>query len=100
MKKAYLNWSSGKDAAYSLYKLQQQGDFDVVELFTLINTDVNRISMHGGRLELLQAQSTHKHMHPHKGGIAARASNWLLATNWSNIIAFCIFRLRERKLLK
>lgn len=57
MKKAYLNWSSGKDAAFSLYKLQQEGDFEVIKIFTAINTDVNRISMHGVRVELLAAQA-------------------------------------------
>ena len=57
MKKAYLNWSSGKDAAFSLYKLQQEGDFEIVKLFTAINTDVNRISMHGVRVALLEAQA-------------------------------------------
>ncbi len=57
MKKAYLNWSSGKDAAFSLYKLKQEDDFEIVKLFTAINTDVNRISMHGVRVALLEAQA-------------------------------------------
>ncbi|MDN3594598.1 diphthine--ammonia ligase [Zunongwangia endophytica] len=57
MKKAYLNWSSGKDAALSFYKIQQKSEFEIATLFTSVNSDVNRISMHGVRLELLEAQA-------------------------------------------
>ncbi|MDT0648988.1 diphthine--ammonia ligase [Autumnicola edwardsiae] len=59
MKKAYLNWSSGKDSALALFKLQEQKGFAVEKLVTTINTDVDRVSMHGLRNELLfqQAQS-------------------------------------------
>lgn len=57
MARAYLNWSSGKDAAYALYLLQQEKKIDVGKLVTTINTEVNRISMHGVRLALLQKQA-------------------------------------------
>lgn len=57
MKKAYLNWSSGKDAAVSLYKLRQGNEYSVEKLLTTVNTRVNRISMHGVREELLQMQA-------------------------------------------
>jgi uncharacterized protein (TIGR00290 family) len=59
MKKAYLNWSSGKDSALALFKLQEQKVFAVEKLVTTINTDADRVSMHGLRNELLfqQAQS-------------------------------------------
>ncbi|SKB82305.1 MJ0570-related uncharacterized domain-containing protein [Salegentibacter holothuriorum] len=57
MKKAYLNWSSGKDAALALYKLQQENEFSVEKLVTTVNTDFNRISMHGIRADLLTKQA-------------------------------------------
>ena len=57
MKKAYLNWSSGKDAALSLYKVLQEGEYSVEKLVTTVNTEFNRISMHGVRIELLQKQA-------------------------------------------
>lgn len=57
MKKAYLNWSSGKDAAMSLYKLQQEGGLEISKLVTTINSEVNRISMHGVRRDLLERQA-------------------------------------------
>jgi len=59
MKKAYLNWSSGKDAAFALYKLQQDSNYSVEKLVTTVNTEFNRISMHGVRTDLLQKQAEH-----------------------------------------
>ena len=91
MKKAYLNWSSGKDAAFSLYKLQQQGDFDVVELFTAINIDVNRISMHGVRIELLQAQARSiglpLHLAEFSGNVSMETYNRVMETETKKLKA-------------
>ena len=56
LNKAYLNWSSGKDAAMALYYSLQREDLQVAKLFTTINAEVDRISMHGVRRELLEAQ--------------------------------------------
>lgn len=57
MKKAYLNWSSGKDAAFALYKIQQEKSYNIEKLVTTINSELNRISMHGVRTELLMLQA-------------------------------------------
>ncbi|UJH91484.1 diphthine--ammonia ligase [Antarcticibacterium sp. 1MA-6-2] len=57
MKKSYLNWSSGKDAALALYELQKEGKFSVEKLVTTINSETNQISMHGVRTELLLRQA-------------------------------------------
>ncbi|MFD0993368.1 Dph6-related ATP pyrophosphatase [Tenacibaculum geojense] len=56
MKKAFFNWSSGKDAALALYKIQQQEEFLITTLLTNVNKDYKRISMHGLRESLLDAQ--------------------------------------------
>ncbi|QTE23623.1 diphthine--ammonia ligase [Polaribacter cellanae] len=56
MKKTYFNWSSGKDAALALYKMQQNPDYDVSLLVTTVNEDYKRVSMHGLRKELLEKQ--------------------------------------------
>ncbi len=56
MNKAYLNWSSGKDSAFALYQIQQQKDFIVEKLVTTLNTESERVSMHGVRKELLLKQ--------------------------------------------
>ncbi|HEX5026049.1 MAG TPA: diphthine--ammonia ligase [Agriterribacter sp.] len=52
----YLNWSGGKDAALALYKAKQQQLY-VNALLTSMSSEHNRISMHGVRRTLLQAQA-------------------------------------------
>jgi len=54
--KALMNWSGGKDSALALHLLQQQQNSKIT-LFTTINKAFQRISMHGVRLPLLQAQA-------------------------------------------
>ena len=57
MKKTFLNWSSGKDAAYALYLLQQENIYDVGALVTTINSQIDRVFMHGLRTKLLEKQA-------------------------------------------
>lgn len=56
IKKAYFNWSSGKDSALALYHLLQDKDVSVGHLLTTINEKQQRVSMHGVRRSLLEAQ--------------------------------------------
>jgi len=51
-----LAWSSGKDSAFSLHVLREQG-FSVVGLLTTINEAFERVAMHAVRVELLRAQA-------------------------------------------
>lgn len=55
--KTVLNWSSGKDAAYAYYLMQQHGGYDVTHLLTTINAEKNKVVMHGVREELLDKQA-------------------------------------------
>lgn len=55
-KKAIFNWSGGKDSALALYHVLKDGDFDITQLVTTVNSKYDRISMHGVRNELLIAQ--------------------------------------------
>ena len=57
MKKAFLNWSSGKDAAFALYLLQQEKEYSVEKLVTTVDSQYDRVSMHGLRNRLLRAQT-------------------------------------------
>ena len=56
-KKILMSWSSGKDSAWALYCLQQNPAFEVVGLFTTVNEEFDRVSMHGVRTELVQQQA-------------------------------------------
>ncbi|WP_292009361.1 diphthine--ammonia ligase [Chryseobacterium sp.] len=56
--KAVFNWSSGKDSALALYKVQKENNFEISSLLTSINTEYQRISMHGVSVSLLEQQAT------------------------------------------
>ena len=55
--KAVMNWSGGKDSALALYRILRQNQYDVEGLFTTVNSAFGRVSMHGVRNELIQAQA-------------------------------------------
>ncbi len=54
---AWLSWSSGKDSAFSLAVLREQGEVDVVGLVTTVNAASDRVAMHAVRRELLEQQA-------------------------------------------
>jgi len=54
--KIILSWSGGKDSTMALYELLRQGDYDIT-LLTTITDEYGRISMHGVREVLLEAQA-------------------------------------------
>jgi uncharacterized protein (TIGR00290 family) len=58
MKRTLLSWSSGKDSAWALHVLRQQGDHEVVGLLTTFNRVADRVAMHGVRRKLVEAQAT------------------------------------------
>jgi uncharacterized protein (TIGR00290 family) len=55
--RALLSWSSGKDSAWALRTLRQQGMYDVVGLLTTVNSEFDRVAMHGTRASVLRAQA-------------------------------------------
>jgi len=56
MQKTFFNWSTGKDSALALYYLLQDPNYQVDRLLTSVNADLNRVTMHGLRRELLERQ--------------------------------------------
>jgi uncharacterized protein (TIGR00290 family) len=57
MKRVLLSWSSGKDCAWALHVLRQQPGIEIVGLLTALNTEFDRVAMHGTRRSILQSQS-------------------------------------------
>lgn len=53
-----MNWSGGKDAMLSLYRVLGSGKTEVGALVTTVTAPVGRVSMHGVREELLRAQAS------------------------------------------
>ena len=54
--KILLAWSSGKDSAWTLHVLRQQGA-NAAALLTTLNQAADRVAMHGVRRELLEQQA-------------------------------------------
>jgi uncharacterized protein (TIGR00290 family) len=50
-------WSGGKDSAYALHQLQKDERYEVRFLLSTINGNTGRLSMHGIREELIEAQA-------------------------------------------
>lgn len=69
--KILLSWSSGKDSAWALHVLRQSGRIEVVGLLSTINTQFQRVAMHGTRHALLKAQAD-----------AARVPLWEVPLPW------------------
>jgi uncharacterized protein (TIGR00290 family) len=57
MKRTLLSWSSGKDSAWSLHLLRQQGEYKIVGLLTTFNRAADRVAMHGVRRALVREQA-------------------------------------------
>ena len=56
-RKTLVSWSSGKDSAWLVHVLRQQGDFDIAALLTTINAEAQRVAMHAVRIDLVEAQA-------------------------------------------
>jgi len=55
--KAFLNWSSGKDSALSLFLALAEEKLSIDTLVTTVNESHDRVSMHGLRASFLQKQA-------------------------------------------
>ena len=71
MKRVLLSWSSGKDSAWTLHLLRLQQDIEVIGLLTTYNTQFDRVTMHGTRRNILQAQAE-----------AANLPLWIVPLPW------------------
>lgn len=56
--RAWLSWSSGKDATFALHAIRAVGDVKVTGLLTTVNASDDRVAMHAVRRELLHAQAS------------------------------------------
>lgn len=57
LKKAFFNWSTGKDSALALYTILKDSNFSIEKLVTSVNKSFDRVSMHGVQEELLNQQA-------------------------------------------
>jgi uncharacterized protein (TIGR00290 family) len=71
MKRVLLSWSSGKDSAWTLYMLRRDPSIELCGLLTTLNTEFDRVAMHGVRRSVLEAQAA-----------AARLPLWIVPLPW------------------
>jgi len=71
MKRVLLSWSSGKDSAWTLHVMRRQPDIELVGLVTTLNTEFQRVAMHGTRRSVLEAQAA-----------AAELPLWIVPLPW------------------
>lgn len=71
MTRVLLSWSSGKDSAWTLYVLRQQPGIEIVGLLTTLNSEFDRVAMHGTRRSVLEAQAH-----------AAKLPLWIVPLPW------------------
>jgi len=71
MKRVLLSWSSGKDSAWTLHMLRQNPEIELVGLLTTLNSEFQRVAMHGTRRSVLESQ-----------GEAARLPLWIVPLPW------------------
>lgn len=55
--KCIVAWSSGKDSAWTLHRLRQQGEYEPAGLLTTLNENHSRVAMHAVRDSLLETQA-------------------------------------------
>ena len=71
MKRVLLSWSSGKDSAWALHLLRQDPDIEIVALLTTLNSEFQRVAMHGTRRSVVEAQAA-----------AAGLPMWIVPLPW------------------
>ena len=57
VQKVLFSWSTGKDSALALYRLQQKGELEISALLTTVTEEYDRVSIHGVNEILLDQQA-------------------------------------------
>lgn len=89
MEKLVMAWSGGKDSAVALEALQRDPAYEVVGLLTTITGEYERISMHGVRVALLEAQAEALGLALHKVTIPSKCSNEVYEQAMGKAVADC-----------
>jgi uncharacterized protein (TIGR00290 family) len=70
-----LSWSGGKDSALALASLRNDPRYDVVALLTAVTREYDRISIHGVRQALLDAQAAALDLPVHRIPLSPQSTN-------------------------
>jgi uncharacterized protein (TIGR00290 family) len=70
-----LSWSGGKDSALTLARLRNDPRYEVVALLTAVTSEYDRISIHGVRHSLLDAQAAALRLPLHEIPLSPKSTN-------------------------
>ena len=88
-RRVVLSWSGGKDSALALHALAKTSGVRVEGLLTTIIRDTDRISAHGVRRTLLEAQAAHLRLPLWFNSIGNGASNAAYEESMAEAFAAC-----------
>ena len=89
-----LLWSGGKDSALALRELRADKNYEVRVLLTTMTRDYDRISIHGVRRELLEAQAAALGVPLRTVDVPARSTN----EQYENALGAALQTLREQNI--
>lgn len=55
--KIHISWSGGKDSAYALHKIMDEGQYEIVGLHTVIEENDKKVGIHKIKEELIEKQA-------------------------------------------
>lgn len=87
-----LSWSGGKDSSLALQALRADPRFEVVALLTTVTRGYDRISIHGVRRALLEAQARAIGLPLHEAALEPQSSNEAYEAAFADTVA----AMRER----
>lgn len=90
--RAVVAWSSGKDSAWAVETVRRGNNIDIVALLTTVTSGYHRISMHGVREEILEAQARRMGLACRKVRIPPRCVN----ADYEKAMAQALSDLREQ----
>jgi uncharacterized protein (TIGR00290 family) len=90
-RRVVVSWSGGKDAAWALYELRRDPAVEVVGLLTTVNSEFDRVAMHGVRIELVRRQARAAGLPLHEIPLPWPCSN----EQYEAAMALAVERVRE-----
>jgi uncharacterized protein (TIGR00290 family) len=82
-----MAWSGGKDSSLALAALRRDPSIEIVGLLTAVTTDYQRVSIHGTRVDILQAQARLLDLPLFLAQVRAVSDNAAYEAAWANALS-------------
>lgn len=90
-KKIAVSWSGGKDSALALHNILQNSDYEVDHLFTVFDSELKRVGLHGVPEQLIEKQAKAIDLPLKKLYLKASASH----DNYNQLMVDYLAKLKE-----